>query len=217
MAPQLFVPRRGPVRKIAMSFRQWAHHGVETREIVRKAAALCEHLLRAHPDRELIMLSTCQGLPQYLDDSRVAREVVDGLPPEVRSRCRIDGQRYGPQALIQRYAEADAYIGMRLHGAILSMLGGTPAMAIAYEDKTPGIYSSLGFERYQVDHRASEQEWLACADGFLGAIDDIRAALPSVLDAAVASLDRAAEVLRGAARKDASAVRRPAEPVATAV
>jgi polysaccharide pyruvyl transferase WcaK-like protein len=37
----------------------------------------------------------------------------------------------------------DAEIGMRLHGALLSMLGGTPAMAIAYEEKTPGIFASL--------------------------------------------------------------------------
>ena len=60
---------------------------------------------------------------------------------------------YAPERLIQLYGQMDAYIGMRLHGAILAMLGGTPAMAIAYEEKTPGIFASLGLEAFQVDHR----------------------------------------------------------------
>ena len=201
MAPHLFVAKKGPVRKIALSFRQWSHGGVSTDEIVRKAAELCRHLLQASADVELVFLSTCQGIPEYVDDSRVARAVVNALPEGLRARCRIDGQRYAPERLIQLYAQMDAYIGMRLHGAILAMLGGTPGMAIAYEEKTPGIFWSLGLEAFQVDHRDTERQWIACADGFIRRIDEIHGKLAVVLDAAAETLDAAKRVLADAVAK----------------
>ena len=195
MAPHLFVAKKGPVRTIAMSFRQWSHDGVAPDEIVRKAAELCRHLLQTRGDAEIVFLSTCQGIPEYVDDSTVARAVVQRLPEGLQARCRIDGARYAPERLIQLYAGLDAYIGMRLHGALLSMLGGTPAMAIAYEDKTPGIFASLGLETFQVDHRGTEREWIACADGFLRHIDEIHAKLPGLLDRAAEKLDAAKRAL----------------------
>jgi colanic acid/amylovoran biosynthesis protein len=195
MAPHLFVTKKGPVRKIAMSFRQWSHDGVTPDEIVRKAGGLCRYLLETRSDAEIVFLSTCQGIPEYVDDSTVARAVVQTLPEGLRARCTVDGQRYAPERLIQLYARMDAYIGMRLHGALLSMLGGTPAMAIAYEEKTPGIFASLGLETCQVDHRASERDWIACADGFIRGIDGIHAKLPGVLDQAAEKLDAAKRAL----------------------
>ena len=196
LAPHLFRPKSAPVRRIAMSFRQWTHYGVQADELVRKGAELCRHLLDSSRSTEILFLSTCQGLPEYVDDSCVARSVLDMLPPDLRSRCRIDGRRHSPEQLIGAYSQADAYIGMRLHGAILAMLGGTPAMAIAYEEKTPGIYGGLGLERFQIDHRASAEDWIACADGFIQAIDEIHAKLPAVLDSAVEELVGARQVLR---------------------
>jgi colanic acid/amylovoran biosynthesis protein len=198
MAPQLFVAKRGPARRIALSFRQWSHHNVATGTLTARAAALCAHLLRGDPFRELLFLSTCQGIPEYLDDSNMARAIVGSLPADLQARCRIDAQRHGPEALIDRYAGVDAYVGMRLHGAILSMLGGTPAMAIAYEDKTPGVYSTLGLDDFQIDHRASQDEWIRRADAFFGRIDVVRAALPGALERAASSLDAAMNVVRAA-------------------
>jgi colanic acid/amylovoran biosynthesis protein len=195
MAAHLFVEKKGPVRKIAMSFRQWTHGGVSSDELVTKAAELCRHLLQTGAEVELVFLSTCQGIPEYVDDSLVARAVVNALPEDLRARCRIDAERHPPERLIQLYSQMDAYIGMRLHGAILAMLGGTPAMAIAYEDKTPGIFASLGLEAYQVDHRDGEDHWVACAENFIRRIDEIRRKLPVVLDEAAEKLDVAKRAL----------------------
>jgi polysaccharide pyruvyl transferase WcaK-like protein len=71
---------------------------------------------------------------------------------------------------------------MRLHGAILSMLGGTPAMGLAYEEKTKGIFSSLGFENYQVNFDDSFDTWKQCTQTFLAEMDLIRNRLPGALD-----------------------------------
>lgn len=53
----------------------------------------------------------------------------------------------------------DMYIGMRLHGAILSMIGGTVAVNIGYEDKTPGIYQSMDNHAY-IDFEAPITMWI---------------------------------------------------------
>ena len=195
MAPHLFVAKTGPARQIALSFRPWAHDGVSTDAIVKKAAELSRHLLNTNAEVELVFLSTCQGIPEYVDDSIVARAVVNALPEGLRYRCRIDASRYAPERLIQVYGQMDAYIGMRLHGAILAMLGGTPAMAIAYEDKTPGIFASLGLEAFQVDYRDGEDHWVRCAENFIRSIDEIHEKLPVVLDAAAEKLDVAKRAL----------------------
>jgi colanic acid/amylovoran biosynthesis protein len=195
LAPQLFASRRGPLRRVAMCFREWRGPAGTAACLTAKAARLCEHLFAANPQLEIVFLSTCQGIPEYIDDSRLASEIVGRLPDRLRARCTVDGTRYGPEDLIRRYASMDAYIGMRLHGAILSMLGGTPAMAIAYEDKTPGIYGGLGFGPFQVDHRAPAERWIECADAFARHSAEIHERLPAALDRAAAQVSGCRPVL----------------------
>src|SRR5207244_2284969 len=151
----LFVAKRGPVRKIALSFRRWPLEASPETGILPKAIELCRYLLHSNPDVQLLFLSTCQGIPEYVDDSAIARTIVAALPESLRVRCSIDHRRYRPAELIRAYSEADAYIGMRLHGAILAMLGGTPAMAVAYEEKTAGIFAALDLAPFQIDYRES--------------------------------------------------------------
>ncbi len=201
MASHLFVVKQGPLRTIALSFREWKHDGVSTDAIVEKAAELCAYLLGTDASIELLFISTCQGIPGYVDDSVVASSVVKALPEALQARCRIDGNRYAPDRLIWLYSQVDAYIGMRLHGAIMAMLGGTPAMAIAYEEKTPGIYAGMGLEAYQVDHRESVSQWIACAETFIGCIDDIRIRLSTLLDVAAQKIEINKRVLADVARK----------------
>jgi colanic acid/amylovoran biosynthesis protein len=195
MAPELYIAKRGPVRRIALSFRDWHSDGVSVETIVQRAAELCRHLLNRSADIDLVFVSTCQGVPHYADDSAVAKKIVRALPAMLQSRCAIDQRRYAPDRLIWRYSQMDAYIGMRLHGAILAMLGGTAAMAIAYEDKTPGIFATLGLEQFQVDHRQGAKRWISCAEVFMRCIDDIRVKLPTLLDAAAATLELNKRVL----------------------
>ena len=195
MAPHLFTVSRGPLRRVAMCFREWRETEGTAAQVVSKAVHLCRHLLESSRELEIVFLSTCQGIPEYIDDSRLAREIVRLLPERLRARCVVDDARYGPEALIRRYSSMDGYIGMRLHGAILSMLGGTPAMAIAYEDKTPGIYGGLGLSAFQVDYREDAGGWVACADRFVGRLDEIRDRLPGALDRAAAQVRASQPVL----------------------
>lgn len=195
MAPQLFLAKNGPIRKVALSFRKWPLDGTSEAGIFEKATELCRELLESDSQIELLFLSTCQGISGYVDDSVVARSIVSALPEALSARCSVDARRYAPEELIRAYSKVDAYIGMRLHGAILAMLGGTPAMAIAYEEKTPGIYSALDLAQFQIDYRDTAAEWLACMRRFSRQIDQIRSRLPLVLNEAADLADSSKRVL----------------------
>jgi len=184
LAPDLFQSRARPVRRIGVCFRTWppGDAQAETR-MLSKAVTLCHALLQP-PDRELVFLSTCQGIAGYVDDSVLATRIAARLPAELQPRCRIIRERLGPTALIKNFAGCDAFVGMRLHGCILSMLGGTPAMGLGYENKTREIFSQLGLQPFQVHFESDVSEWLACAEHFLTQVDVIRSGLLARLEQA---------------------------------
>ena len=201
LAPGLYRQKNGPVRSIALSFRIWPlGDQVEIQRTLGKARQLCRHLL-ADPNRSLVFLSTCQGIEGYVDDSLLAVQIVEALPHELRERCRVDRARYNPRELMQLYGQCDAFIGMRLHGCILSMLAGTPALGLGYEQKTQEVFRQLDLEPYQVRFETELDDWLCSTERLLADIEKIRAALPASLDRlasrAALSLDCMEESLKG--------------------
>jgi colanic acid/amylovoran biosynthesis protein len=201
LARDLFRPNHGPVRSVALSFRSWPlGDQMEVENTVVKAEQLCRHLL-ADPNRSLIFLSTCQGVAGYVDDSLLGLRIVERLPEDLRHRCRVDRARYAPRELMHKYGKCDAFIGMRLHGCILSMLAGTPALGLGYEEKTREVFHQLELEPYQLPFTADLDAWLSGADRLLAEIDTIRASLSPSLDRiagrAARSLDYLEETLAG--------------------
>jgi polysaccharide pyruvyl transferase WcaK-like protein len=71
---------------------------------------------------------------------------------------------------------------MRLHACLMAMLGGTAAMGLAYESKTPEAYRRLGLKAYQVPFTAYQTAWCACASRLLDNLDVVRADLPAILE-----------------------------------
>ncbi len=183
------LSKQQPVKKLAMSFRAWQDEQT-TAQVLEKAIVFCQYLLEKYP-LEITFLSTCQGIPVYHDDSQLAEQIVAQLPPELRQRCQINRQYHPGLDLIAEYGAFDAYIGMRLHGAILAMLGATPAMNIAYEDKTAGIYEFLDWSDYQVDYRQEMAEWQKTADRFLAELPQIQAQIPERLQRAADQVEQA--------------------------
>jgi colanic acid/amylovoran biosynthesis protein len=182
LAPGLHHQKTGPVRSIALSFRIWPlGDQLEIQKTLGKARQLCRHLL-ADPNRSLVFLSTCQGVAGYVDDSLLAVQIVEALPHEFRERCRVDRARYNPRELMRLYGQCDAFIGMRLHGCILSMLAGTPALGLGYEQKTREVFRQLDLEPYQVRFETELDDWLCSAERMLADIGKIRATLPAALD-----------------------------------
>jgi colanic acid/amylovoran biosynthesis protein len=64
-----FHPKSGPVKTIGLCFRIWPlGDTTAVIETIRKATQLCIHLLMEE-DRQLVFISTCQGVKGYVDDS----------------------------------------------------------------------------------------------------------------------------------------------------
>lgn len=182
LAPELFRLREGRDRTISLCFRGWPPGDrASVDRNLGKALCLCFHLLQGS-DRELLFLSTCQGIPGYVDDSELALKIVASLPRSLQERCRVDRVRYSSRNLVRALGATDAFIGMRLHGAILAMLGGTPAMAIGYEPKTEEVFRQAGLDRYQIHFEEDDDAWIECAERFLADTPTIRQKLPDVLD-----------------------------------
>jgi colanic acid/amylovoran biosynthesis protein len=196
-------PRGGRYR-IGVCFRRWPlRDSASAEQTAAKAVALCEWLL-ARPGTELVFYSTCQGIPGYVDDADFAARIVGALPPELASRCAVDRGHRSPDRLVGFLSDLDVCLSMRMHGCILAMLAGTPALAFDYEPKSAGLYEMMGLDPYHVDFRAEIDGWLAAAERFLLDAEGIRSSLPARVAAmstsardAVAS---AAKLIAGGAR-----------------
>lgn len=147
------------LKNIAINFRAWKYD-TASKDNLQKAIMLCNKLI--DDGYRLTFLSTCQGVAGYVDDSKFAKKIVEKLPNEKQSQCTILENKFSLNELIERLSTLDGYIGMRLHGAILSLLAGIPALNIAYEDKTIGIFSTMGIDDfcfwYKDDYRVWESK-----------------------------------------------------------
>jgi colanic acid/amylovoran biosynthesis protein len=194
-ARSLFVAKSGPPRRAALCFRRWPYGDRERfTETVKKARHLVEHL-RAQGVEEFLFVSTCQGIPGYVDDSDLAVRIVEGLPSPLRDRCVVNREHQHPEQMIRLLSGCDVMFSMRLHGCLLAMLGGTPAMGLAYESKTPEIFRQLGLKKYQLPFTSYATRWCECASGLFEDLDAVRVALPDALDRMSGGVNRAIERL----------------------
>lgn len=79
-------------------------------------------------------------IPEHAqDDVEIARLVASACnrPPVVDENCDV-------QHLLNRYRSSALVVGTRLHACIMSISQGTPAIALAYQEKTTGVMTSLG-------------------------------------------------------------------------
>lgn len=167
----LFRPNKPDKNKIVVSFREWSY-ATSTENVVKIATNVVMHLIDKGYDVNFI--STCQGLPYYCDDSELAILIKEKLPSNIKHRFTIDTTKYPLVKLIETYSQFNAYIGMRLHGAILAMIGGTPAFNLGYEDKTAGIYTSCGIPKFQANFMDDITDILSSIEYFLSNLGNIK-------------------------------------------
>lgn len=158
-------PRSSPVRqgrrprlKIAISVRHWPHfkddgdNRADAMESYRCAmTVLVRHLVDVHHAR-VTFISTCQGVETYwTDDSRVAEDIVAGLPGPIHRHIKVDNRFHRPEALLSILGGFDMVVATRMHAAILALVAGVPVLPIAYEFKTRELFTRLGFDDLVID------------------------------------------------------------------
>ncbi|WP_298898676.1 polysaccharide pyruvyl transferase family protein [uncultured Psychroserpens sp.] len=174
------------IHKIALNFREWPYEE-EGEHIKDKALLLCKYLIKEGYD--LHFISTCQGVKDYKDDSIFAKQIIALLDTEEQKKCVLNDQKFELNELVHQFGSYDAYIGMRLHGAILSLLSNTPALNIAYEDKTLGIYDTMNLADFCFSFKEEFPVWTEKVDNFflnhasyLNNISDIKKAQEQIVN-----------------------------------
>lgn len=149
--------------RVAVSVRRWTHfQGHDpaggTQRYEAAVAGAVTALVRDQ-GAEVVFLSTCQGIPDYLyDDSLVAERIFERLEPDVRRAVSVDHGFHSPTALMTALREFDFAISTRMHMAILGLCAGLPVLPIAYEFKTTELYKALGQGQWVSDISAIERD-----------------------------------------------------------
>jgi colanic acid/amylovoran biosynthesis protein len=157
-----FALRPPPPRRLAsviVSVREWGlfeQPGSTGTDAYERSIVDAVTFLVRERGETVRFLSTCQGLPGYRDDSVVAEAIAGRLPDDVRRSVVVDRDWHSVPDLLAILAGADLVISTRMHLAILALVGGTPALPIAYEFKTTELYRSLGGEAWVSDVNAMD-------------------------------------------------------------
>ncbi len=118
--------------------------GSRTDTLLDELAMFGRGLLERGEVDSIVLVPQVTG-PSVVEDDRV---VVKELASKIAdNRVEVlDTSKFGPSEFCGLYAQASGVVAVRLHGAILAMAGGTPALAIAYfTGKTSGVMEGMGF------------------------------------------------------------------------
>lgn len=157
--------RKDGKTRVAISVREWSKGGVDSESFSATDYELHMRQMAStllNQGREVIALSTCQGLERYaIDDSKYARRVFSGLP------VNIDASHRTPEQLLAELSKVDLVITTRMHLAILSLMAGTPTIAIGYEFKTMELFRGFDLGRNAIEIENINDPWIRdCLDRF---------------------------------------------------
>jgi colanic acid/amylovoran biosynthesis protein len=146
--------------RMLISVREWKWAGPTGRLLdegqyarsMRTAASI-----GADQGLKVIAISTCQGVANYVDDSRYARRVF------ADSEADVDSNFHTPTQLLAEISSARVVVTTRMHLAILALISGVPTIAIAYEFKTRALFEALGLGRYAVAIEEVDEGWMRAA------------------------------------------------------
>lgn len=174
----LLKPRKSTAKNsklVAISVRSWKHDNRNMNLYYEMMQAIAEKVLEKGFDVEFI--STCQGVENYVDDSKTAsiiKELIIKKNDSYQNRVNVDSQFYTFFVLMDLLNSRYTFVvGTRLHMCILSLINGTPAFNISYEIKGKYCYEYLGYQDYTVDFNETTKEVATKFDTFLNNVSDL--------------------------------------------
>lgn len=131
-------------RLVYISVRPWTYADPTQIHRYRLAmSALARHLV-IKMDRDVVFVSTCQGIPEYhINDSEEASAILKMVGNEAAARVSVNSDYHSPSELMDLFASSELVIGTRLHACILAMCARTAVLPIAYEDKTYEVFGRI--------------------------------------------------------------------------
>ena len=136
--------------KMAISVREWSYDGRNGKKYKNLIKNIVKKCIDNGYDVEFI--STCQGLKNYIDDSKIAKEIKNEIEERYKNHIEVNDNYYTLYDLRNYISNFDFVIGTRLHMCILSILSGVPAFNISYEVKGKECYKILNLDKYSIDY-----------------------------------------------------------------
>ena len=178
----LLKPRKSSAKNsklVAVSVRAWRHDNRDMKLYSDMMQAICEKVLASGFDIEFI--STCQGVKNYVDDSKTAsiiKELIITKNKSFKNRVNVDSNFYSYYELVDILNSRYIFVvGTRLHMCILSLINGTPAFNVSYELKGKFCYEYLGFQDYSVDYNDTNEEFMNKFNIFLNNYNELHKSL----------------------------------------
>jgi len=137
-------PRSKVKQIIGFTFVDWYAYGLNKRENYIQVMANIIKFIKENYDAEIIVIPQVTYSPE--DPYDIARLIVAKSGINVK----IIHEELTLDELLKLYSSCDFVIATPVHSAILSLVVGTPVIAIAYDDgfKHIGIMKMFGMERY---------------------------------------------------------------------
>ncbi|MFR2067136.1 polysaccharide pyruvyl transferase family protein [Clostridium sp.] len=137
-------------KRVAISVREWGHDGRSAEHYKNLIKSLVYKCIDNNFEVEFI--STCQGLENYVDDSKIALEIYNEISEKYKKKITVNNKYYNLFQLREYLTKFKFTIGTRLHMCILSLMSNTPALNISYEVKGKECYKILGLPEYSIDY-----------------------------------------------------------------
>lgn len=100
------------------------------------------------PERRLLLVPHTMPL-----DTDGCERVLAALPDKLRSRIRIAPSDVDEREVKWLIAQMDWFAGTRMHSTIAALSSRVPTAAVAYSDKTRGVFATCGVEDQVIDPR----------------------------------------------------------------
>lgn len=157
---------------IAISVREWGFDGRNKEHYINLIRQMTMKCIDNGNNVEFI--STCQGLENYVDDSKIAREIIETLDTKYKSKVSVDIKYNSLNELRDKIKKYKFVIGTRLHMCILSVMAGVPAFNISYEIKGKECYKILDLSEYSIDYNGDIRESLNRLQKFIDKNNELR-------------------------------------------
>lgn len=135
---------------VGISVREWGFDGRNKEQYINLIKNIVIKCIENGNKVEFI--STCQGLSNYIDDSKIANDVKMQIDEKYKSKVRVNEKYYSLDELRDYISKFKFIIGTRLHMCILSVMAGVPAFNISYEVKGKECFKILGLDEYSIDY-----------------------------------------------------------------
>lgn len=143
---------------VAISVREWKHDGRNKQNYIDLIKAMTYKCIDNGYKVEFV--STCQGISNYVDDSKIAKEILMSCGEKYRTSITVNDQYMSLFELREYIQKFDFVIGTRLHMCILSCLSAVPAFNISYEVKGRECYKILRLEDFSIDYNDNKDNSL---------------------------------------------------------